>query len=108
MSVMVPTCNRPTSSSSARQLSGGRTAQPRARRRRLPADPADEVDLRAAFPGSACALSGRPAGGSIGALQQAAVRAAKGEVVVHWDDDDLYAPERIGKQAAPILRGKAT
>ena len=86
-------------------------AQPRGARRRRLADerPAAEAELRAAFPrlGVRVVLPPTPGRHSIGALRQAAVRAAKGEVVVHWDDDDLYAPERIERQALPILRGEA-
>ena len=44
---------------------------------------------------------------SIGALRQMAARAATGDIIVHWDDDDMYAPDRIEKQVAPIASGLA-
>lgn len=45
--------------------------------------------------------------GSIGAKRQAGTEAALGEIVAHWDDDDWYAPERLSRQAGPILHGVA-
>jgi FkbM family methyltransferase len=43
---------------------------------------------------------------SIGAKRNAAVKAAAGEIIVHWDVDDLYPPARVSAQVAPILRGE--
>jgi glycosyltransferase involved in cell wall biosynthesis len=43
----------------------------------------------------------------IGAKRNRACAEARGEIVVHWDDDDWYAPDRLERQAAPILRGEA-
>ena len=37
-----------------------------------------------------------------------AARAATGDIIVHWDDDDMYASDRIEKQVAPIARGSPT
>jgi glycosyltransferase involved in cell wall biosynthesis len=44
---------------------------------------------------------------SIGAKRNVAVAAARGEVIVHWDDDDWYGRERIAHQAAPLLARRA-
>ncbi len=48
-----------------------------------------------------------PAGTSIGAKRNAAVQAARGELLLCWDDDDWYGPERIERQIEPILAGRA-
>mmetsp|Transcript_161584 Transcript_161584/g.310358 ORF Transcript_161584/g.310358 Transcript_161584/m.310358 type:complete len:398 (-) Transcript_161584:63-1256(-) len=42
---------------------------------------------------------------SIGEKRNAAVALTSGEVVVTWDNDDLYPPDRIEKQTQPIFRG---
>lgn len=39
---------------------------------------------------------------SIGALRNAACAAASGEVICHWDDDDLYHRDRIARQVATM------
>jgi len=44
---------------------------------------------------------------SIGGKRNLACAAARGELIAHWDDDDWYAPDRLMRQAAPILRGEA-
>ena len=44
---------------------------------------------------------------SIGAKRNLAAAAARGAVVVTWDDDDEYAPDRVSAQVAPILAGEA-
>ncbi|MEO8380957.1 MAG: glycosyltransferase [Acidobacteriota bacterium] len=44
---------------------------------------------------------------SIGGKRNLACAEARGEIVAHWDDDDWYAPDRLLRQAAPILRGDA-
>ncbi len=44
---------------------------------------------------------------SIGEKRNLACREAVGEIIVHWDDDDWYAPDRLSYQAAPILKGDA-
>jgi glycosyltransferase involved in cell wall biosynthesis len=44
---------------------------------------------------------------SIGAKRNLACRAARGELIAQWDDDDWYAPGRLSAQAAPLLRGRA-
>jgi len=46
-------------------------------------------------------------GTSIGAKRNLACEAAKGAAIVHWDDDDWYAPDRVSRQVAPILAGLA-
>ena len=43
---------------------------------------------------------------SIGEKRYAAAQRARGSVLVHWDDDDLFPPERVRLQALPILAGK--
>ena len=43
----------------------------------------------------------------LGAKRNAAVGAARGELVVVADDDDYYAPSRLRAQAAPLARGDA-
>jgi hypothetical protein len=42
---------------------------------------------------------------SIGAKRNLGCEAAVGTIIVHWDDDDWYAPNRLSAQAAPILSG---
>ncbi|HEX7090576.1 MAG TPA: glycosyltransferase [Longimicrobiales bacterium] len=61
------------------------------------------------------ALLGRPEirvewcapGRSLGALRNLSLDAAAGEIVCQWDDDDLYHPERLALQAAPLLESDA-
>ena len=43
---------------------------------------------------------------TIGQKRNLAVREATGQVIVHWDDDDLYSNHRISAQVWPILVGK--
>jgi glycosyltransferase involved in cell wall biosynthesis len=44
---------------------------------------------------------------SIGAKRNRACALARGRVIVHWDDDDWYAPGRLTAQVAPLLDGSA-
>jgi glycosyltransferase involved in cell wall biosynthesis len=44
---------------------------------------------------------------SIGFKRNAAIERARGDVVVHWDDDDWYGSERLRHQLAPLLSGRA-
>ena len=44
---------------------------------------------------------------SIGEKRALASRAARGEVILHWDDDDFHEPSRVSAQVAPIARGAA-
>jgi O-antigen biosynthesis protein len=44
---------------------------------------------------------------SIGAKRNLGCELARGELIAHWDDDDWYAPGRLGAQAAPLLAGAA-
>lgn len=39
----------------------------------------------------------------LGALRNAAIASARGEVLVQWDDDDRYAPNRLECQARPLI-----
>jgi len=48
-----------------------------------------------------------PRGTSIGAKRNRACEAARGSVIVHWDDDDWYAPSRVSTQVRPLLDGRA-
>lgn len=43
----------------------------------------------------------------IGWKQNLACREARGEIIVHREDDDWYAPERLRYQVEPILSGEA-
>jgi glycosyltransferase involved in cell wall biosynthesis len=44
---------------------------------------------------------------SLGEKRNLACEMALGEIVVHWDDDDWYGPERLAAQVAPLLCGQA-
>jgi hypothetical protein len=44
---------------------------------------------------------------TLGARRNLGCELARGEIVVHWDDDDWYAPERLARQVDPIVRGEA-
>jgi glycosyltransferase involved in cell wall biosynthesis len=46
-------------------------------------------------------------GASLGAKRNLGVREARGEIIVHWDDDDWSAPQRISQQVAPLAAGTA-
>jgi glycosyltransferase involved in cell wall biosynthesis len=48
-----------------------------------------------------------PAGESIGAKRNRACSAARGEYVIHWDDDDWFAPTRVRRQIEPLRAGGA-
>ena len=52
--------------------------------------------------------SGGAAGtATIGAKRNMAVNAARGEYLIHWDDDDMYAPDRVARQIVPLISGEA-
>jgi len=63
-------------------------------------------DLIADLPGGVRYLA-LPSRVSIGAKRNLACEAARGEMIVHWDDDDWYAPDRLRYQVTPILTGEA-
>jgi len=44
---------------------------------------------------------------SIGTMRNLAADHARGDIILHWDDDDWYAPTRISAQVQPILDGAA-
>ena len=44
---------------------------------------------------------------SLGAKRNAACEAARGDVILHWDDDDWYAPGRIRRQVDALQAGGA-
>jgi glycosyltransferase involved in cell wall biosynthesis len=44
---------------------------------------------------------------TIGHKRNLAVEQSRGEILVHWDDDDWYAPDRIRHQIQPLLAGEA-
>src|ERR1700733_1523991 len=39
---------------------------------------------------------------SLGAKRNLACRMASGDVILHWDDDDWYAPSRITRQVSSL------
>jgi glycosyltransferase involved in cell wall biosynthesis len=43
---------------------------------------------------------------SIGSKRNLACAEARGEILIQWDDDDWYAPQRVAVQVAPILAGQ--
>lgn len=45
---------------------------------------------------------------TLGELRNISVASARGEYVCQWDDDDLYAPERIQTQLAALLSTQAS
>jgi len=48
-----------------------------------------------------------PAGLALGAKRNFACEAAHGEWLVHWDDDDLYAPDRLARQVEAMRAASA-
>jgi glycosyltransferase involved in cell wall biosynthesis len=49
-----------------------------------------------------------PGGGlSLGALRNVSLRNARGDVVCHWDDDDLHHPERVARQLEALVERRA-
>ncbi|HEV2914380.1 MAG TPA: glycosyltransferase [Pyrinomonadaceae bacterium] len=44
---------------------------------------------------------------SIGAKRNRACEAARGQLIILWDDDDWYADDRISYQVAPLVAGSA-
>ena len=44
---------------------------------------------------------------SIGAKRNLACEHARGDVIVHWDDDDWYGRDRLARQVQPIATGRA-
>lgn len=51
---------------------------------------------------AAIAVHRQPAGSTLGELRNAAVDAARGELVCQWDDDDRYHPRRLELQFAAM------
>lgn len=43
----------------------------------------------------------------VGAKRNVACEAARGEIIVHWDDDDWHAPHRLRYQVGELLRADA-
>ena len=43
---------------------------------------------------------------TIGAKRNAALQASRGEVVVHWDDDDLHGSDQVRSLVCPIVRNE--
>jgi glycosyltransferase involved in cell wall biosynthesis len=67
-----------------------------------------ETDLPALLPERAdvrliCVGCGR----SIGEKRNLGAQAARGTIVVQWDDDDYYGPDRLRRQVAPLFDGTA-
>jgi glycosyltransferase involved in cell wall biosynthesis len=44
---------------------------------------------------------------SIGEKRNSGCEVARGEIIVHWDDDDWYGPNRLSAQLKPLLAGTA-
>jgi hypothetical protein len=44
---------------------------------------------------------------NLGAKRNAACEAARGDIILHWDDDDWYSPERIRLQIAALDASRA-
>lgn len=44
---------------------------------------------------------------TLGEKRNLACEAARGEVIVHWDDDDWYGADRLTAQLAPLIRAQA-
>jgi ADP-heptose:LPS heptosyltransferase len=44
---------------------------------------------------------------TVGAKRNLACREARGEIILHWDDDDWYAPWRISYQVEQLLKADA-
>lgn len=44
---------------------------------------------------------------SVGAKRNLACREARGEIILHWDDDDWYSPRRISYQVEALLRERS-
>lgn len=45
---------------------------------------------------------------SIGAKRNLGIALARGDLICLWDDDDYFGPQRLRRQAAPILAGEAS
>src|SRR5205085_6482789 len=43
---------------------------------------------------------------TVGAKRNYACGQAQGSIIVHWDDDDWYAPCRVQRQIQPLLEGR--
>lgn len=46
-------------------------------------------------------------GRSIGHKRNLACQQAQGDIIVQWDDDDWYSPQRLSRQLEPLLRREA-
>jgi glycosyltransferase involved in cell wall biosynthesis len=44
---------------------------------------------------------------TIGALRNRGIESARGDIIVCWDDDDWFGPERISRQVEPIIADRA-
>ena len=44
---------------------------------------------------------------TVGAKRNLACSEARGEIIVHWDDDDWYSPSRVSRQVRALLDGAA-
>jgi glycosyltransferase involved in cell wall biosynthesis len=82
-------------------------AQDYARRELIVVDDGVEPvgDLCEGLPGVRYQRVPRPT--SIGERRNLACELARGDVVVHWDDDDWYGADRLRLQVEPLLQGRA-
>lgn len=63
--------------------------------------------LAGEHPGCDIRVHAEPPGRPLGALRNASVEQARGVFVCQWDDDDLYHPERLERQARCLLEARA-
>jgi glycosyltransferase involved in cell wall biosynthesis len=69
-------------------------------------DPRDAAHERlAAEPG--VRIVHAPAGASLGGRRNSGCAAALGGLLIQWDDDDWYAPDRLSVQLQPLLDGRS-